>query len=176
MTVVSNEYANALFSLACESGCRDEVFESLKNAKEAIDKSDGFAGFVSSPSIPMEERIDVIKSAFSGKIHEYVLSALCLLCENKSFNIFNEFYSEFCDLYSKKANVSEAFVTSAVELSNIEISNLTEKLEALSGNKVEIKLNIDKSIIGGLIVNMDGNLYDGSIKSRIKSIKEVMNE
>lgn len=175
MTVKSNEYANALFSLSKENGCEKQVFESLETAKSVIEETDGFINFVSSPSISKDERTNVIKTAFAGKVHEYVLAVLCLLCENKSFDVFYEFYDEFVSMYSESTKISVASVVTAKELTDDEKAKLSEKLEKISGHSVRIETQIDPSILGGITVTMDGKLYDGSVKSRLKSIKEVMN-
>jgi len=175
MTITSNEYAIALFSLAKENGIEDEIFESLKIVKNVLDETDDLTVFLSSPAIPKSIRLETLNNAFEGKIHEYVLSALCILCENKNIDIFYEFYREFVSLYDSLCKVSIAYVSSPIELDEEEKQKLTEKLEKISGNKVMLKTKIDETLIGGLTVNMDGVSYDGSIKNRLKSIKEVMN-
>jgi len=175
MTVTSNEYAIALFSLAKEYDCENEIFSSLKTVKNVLDNTENLIDFLSSPAINKSERLDVLKKAFDGNVHEFVLSTLCLLCENKSLDIFSEFYNEFVSLYDSLCKISVANVSSPVELTREEEDKLIAKLEKISGNKVTLKTTIDKTLLGGITVDMDGISFDGSIKSRLKSIKEVMN-
>ncbi len=175
MTVVSNEYANALFSLCREENCIEEVFKSLKTVKDVFDNTEGIFDFLLSPSVALDERLAVIKNAFEGKIHKYAFSAVCVFIKNKSIYMFDEFYGEFASLSEQVQKISFAKVYSAVDLTKEETEKLSEKLEKICGNKVKMQIKTDKSLMGGITVEIDGKLYDGSIKSRLKSIKDVMN-
>ena len=51
---------------------------------------------------------------------------------------------------------------------------LTEKLEKLCGHGVVAEYETDKNVIGGLVVRMDDILIDGSVETKLKQIKEVI--
>lgn len=63
---------------------------------------------------------------------------------------------------------------SAVELTAEEKQKLTEKLEKLCGHGVVAEYETDKNVIGGLVVRMDDILIDGSVETKLKQIKEVI--
>ena len=72
--------------------------------------------------------------------------------------------------------LSSAHVVSAIELSNEEKTALIEKLEKLTGNTVAAEYEINESIIGGVIVNIDDKVIDGSIRHKLQEVKEVIGE
>ena len=78
--------------------------------------------------------------------------------------------------YRESTSKSDAFVTSAVELSEEQKAKLRNALIKRTGNKVYMHYKIDPKIMGGLIVEIDGIRYDGSLKHRFKEIKEVMEQ
>ena len=79
-------------------------------------------------------------------------------------------------MYDEICEVSNAKVTSAVELNETEKASLKEKLEKKSGHKIIIEYSVDKSIIGGLIVEMDGKIMDSSLRKHLKDVKDVISK
>ena len=174
MAQTIKEYAEALFCLAQEENKLKEISASLDTVSQILNDNPEYIDFVTSPNIKKDERIQAIENAFSDNIDEYVVSFLCLLCEKGRFENVHACIADFkafCDMDSR---ISVAQVTSAVELDEKEKSALKSKLEAVCGNSVIIECSIDPSIVGGLIVNIDGKIIDGSIKNKLHELKGVM--
>lgn len=174
MTEISRGYASALFELACEQDCRQEFLDALNLIQKSFSSFPEYVGILSSPNIPLAERTGLVSSAFSGKVPEYVLSFTELMIEKGHIGMFGECLKEYEKLYRALSELSEARVVSAEELTEDEKQRLLEKLEKISGHRVEASYETDKSLIGGLVVYMDGRVIDGSIRSRIKDVKEVI--
>ena len=66
-------------------------------------------------------------------------------------------------------------MSSAVALTEREKTELKEKLEKRLGRTIRLECAIDPSLLGGLLVQVDGRVIDGSLKHRLHEIKEVMN-
>ena len=98
-----------------------------------------------------------------------------LLCEKGRINCFLDAVEEYQNLLNVSKRVSNAIVTSAVALSDEEKEKLGQKLEAISNTTVKMEYVVDASLLGGVIVEIDGKVLDGSIKNRLRDIKEVMN-
>lgn len=81
---------------------------------------------------------------------------------------------EYDKLLRESEKRSTAFVTSAAELTEIQKSDLKNKLEKLSGNSVDMEFSVDTKLIGGIVVKMDDKLFDGSLKKRLQEIKEAI--
>ena len=168
------EYGAALFELALNEGCLQEISQSLGTVKEVFSNEPDIERFLLSPSITKEERIGSINEAFFGRVHEYVLSLLCIMTERGHIQSFFECFDEYDALYRESVKSSQATVYSAVELTESEKSRLCELLMKRSGSKVEIEYKIDPSLIGGIVVETQGKRFDGSIKHRLREIKEKM--
>ncbi len=176
MKQTSKEYAIALFRVARETHTEDEILKGLRFVKEVFEMTPDYYAFLTSPSISKNERLKSIDKAFGADTAEYVVSFVCLLCEHKAIDLLNECIEEYEWLYNQSQNLMHAVVTSAVELTDDEKQRLTAKLERISGHKVETQYNINSALLGGLTVEMDGYYLDGSLKNRLKTIKEVMDE
>lgn len=175
MTDISKEYGTALFMLACEEGKQKEYSEVLTCICSAIAESPEYIELLSSPSIPLRERLQVIDDAFSDMAPEYVVSYMKLLCEKGRITCFSESVEHYGQLLNASEHISNARVTSAVGLTDEEKRKLTEKLEAMNKGKVHAEYFVDADILGGLIVEVDGKILDGSLRQRLYDVKEVMN-
>ena len=176
MSDVSNEYAKALFMLATETGNGKEYKEALGIVLEAFEKNPVYPEFLSTFAIPLDERLNALETAFSDRIPRNVLSFVKLLCEKKHIGEFAQCVAEYNAMYDEICDISNAKVTSAVELKDDEKASLIEKLEKISGKKTFVEYTVDKSIIGGLIVEMDGKIMDSSLRKHLKDVKDVISK
>lgn len=175
MTEVIKEYAEALFILAAEENNEQKYMDALNVALKAFEEEPDYIEFLSAPGIPVGERIGSIEGVFGENLPTNVVSLLQLLCEKGRISSFKSCVKEYHSLLMAKINTTSAFVTSAVELTEDEKTALIRKLEKISGNTVELHLSIDESLLGGLIVEMNGTVMDGSLRQRLREVKEVMN-
>lgn len=175
MTEISKEYGTALFMLACEEGKQRCYADALEHIRQAFLENPLYAEMLASPGIPLRERLDAIDAAFADAVPEHVLSYLKLLCEKGRISCFVESVGEYRALLDASERVSNAKVISAVELTDAEKQKLISKLEQINRGKVHAEYAVDETLMGGLIVEMDGKIMDGSLRHRLYDVKEVMN-
>lgn len=175
MTEIAKEYATALFMLACEENAKKEFANGLQTLKNAFVSEPEYLEFLSSPSVPLGERLTAVNNAFFEKVPEHILSFLLLLCEKGRISCFLEAVEEFNNLLQASERISKAKVTSAVEMSDQEKQKLKIKLESTLNCDVIIEYFVDETILGGLIVEVDGKIMDGSLRQRLREVREVMN-
>ena len=105
---------------------------------------------------------------------EHVLSFLQLLCEKGRIDCFREAAEAYFALYEASLRILDARVTSAVPRADSEKKALTESLEKKHGGTVHAEYFVDGALLGGVIVEVDGRIYDGSLRRRLRDAKEVM--
>jgi len=176
MTEMSKEYGTALFALAKEHGKENEYAISLECISEVFSGSPEYMDFLASPSIPMEERISALEEAFSGAVEDNVLSFIQLLCEKGRIRSFVGAVEEYKNLLDASNSVSVAHVISAVELTEEEKEKLKDKLQIKMGNSIVLECSVDQSLMGGLVVEIDGKIIDGSLKHRLHEVKDVISK
>lgn len=174
MKEISKQYAEAIFALACEGGQEDSVMEALKVALELFEQNPSFMELLSSPAVPLTERCAVIEQTFSAHLPEVVTSLLGLMCEKGRIGGFADCVEEYERLLDIRHSVVEARVTSALPLTEEQKAALKQKLENKCGGSVELLCEVDEDIMGGLIVEMQGTVIDGSLRQRLRDVKEVM--
>ena len=174
MSDIAGEYAKALFMLALENNSREKYKNALELVSDAFNENPKYIDFLSCFSIPLEERLNALEVAFGKAVPREVLSFLKILCEKKHITEFSECADKFYAMNSDMDKIVNATVTSAVELKEDEKQKLKEKLEKTSGHKVVMEYIVDDSILGGLIVEIDGKIIDTSLKKHLKEVKDVI--
>ena len=175
MTEIAKEYGTALFMLACEENEKMGYADALMMIKDTFLEYPQYIELLSSPSISLNERLSVIDKAFSDTVPQHVLYYLKLLCEKGRIAYFLESVEEYKALLDASEHISNARITSAVELTESEKQKLINKLELINKGRVAAEYFVDPTLLGGLIVEVDGKIMDGSLRHRLQEVKEVMN-
>ena len=176
MKEISKQYAEAIFARACECGREEPVLHELELVQKAFVDSPEYMEFLISPSIPRDERVASLGGVFATRVCEHVLSLLQLMCEKGRIGSFSECVAEYKTLFHWRRSLVTASVTSAVELTEDQKRALIEKLEKMSARQVQLTCRVDPTLLGGLIVEMDGKIMDGSLRYRLRDVKEVMSQ
>lgn len=174
MTEAAKEYAAALFLLARESGKETAFADGLTAAKAQFDENPAYIAMLASPVIPKPERVNAIKAAFSDAVPDEVLVFIQLLCQNGHIRSFHACYDAYMDAYRDMQKVSVAHVTSAAPLTEEEKAQLIKQLCDRTGHTVRAEYAVDTAILGGIKVEIDGTVLDGSLKHRLRELKEVI--
>lgn len=176
MTAISKDYAVALFAIACEENTTRELWEALERANAAFTETPALLSMLDAPSLSQAERLAVLDSIFGELLPSRVLSLLKLLAEKRRVSLFSDIRREYRTLLDAKESLTTAHVISAVRLTDAEKDALCRKLQSISGNTVTLDCRIDPDILGGLVVEMNGQVIDGSLRHRLDEIKDVMNQ
>ena len=173
---LNKAYASALFSLAEETGKASEISEGIQTLLAVFEENPEYAVLLSSPSVSKTERTALVHRAFDGRLPEDLISFLLLLCTGGHLKELSACAEEYDALYQASLRVAVAEVCSAVELTEEQKKKLQNRLETLSGKQVILSCTVDSSLMGGLTVNLDGTVYDGSLRRRMDEIKKVMEQ
>lgn len=176
MTQQSKDYAEALYALAAESAQQAAFLRALESLTDALFAEPAYPELLSNPAIPTKERIQALDEALPAETPTYVRSFLQLLCAQGRIRCLPECVSAYRQLYETATGRSTARVTSAVPLSPAQQERLCERLAALSGRTVQLDCTVDESLLAGITVELDGKVLDGSLKHRLREVKEVMQQ
>ncbi|MEN6372200.1 MAG: F0F1 ATP synthase subunit delta [Armatimonadota bacterium] len=169
---IVRRYASALFASAQAENVVDLVESDLGLITYSFESIPSLEEAVVSPLIPAAKKREVITSIFKEKIHETTLFYLYLLIDNRREEVIKSTEAEYIRLANEARGIIAAQVTSAVELTKDETIRLKEKLSAYTGKHVDIKADVDPSIIGGLVVRIGDTVMDGSIAGHLERLKE----
>ncbi len=176
MSTISKEYAEALFTIALEEDCIDEIYSSLNMMNELFSENPEYIEFLSAPSIPKAERSSKLEECFSGKVPDTLVYYVSVMVKRGDIRAISESVGEYGNLCFAVKSVSSAIAISAVPLSEPERVRLIQKLENLCGHKVQLQYKVDPSLLGGIVVEIDGRIIDGSLRHRMRELKGIISE
>ncbi|MBQ9743707.1 MAG: ATP synthase F1 subunit delta [Clostridia bacterium] len=171
---IVKEYSRALFMLACEEGKEKEYLDCLNTAKDLFTKNPEYILLLSSPNISKEERLLAIDRAFGSRMCENVVSFIKLLCERDRIGGFGTCVEDYTRLYNEKCRIRVVTVTSSVKLTEAECEKIRKMLEKKYSVGVNLILKVDPSILGGIIIEAEDTVIDGSLKSKLRNVKDVI--
>lgn len=174
MTEIIREYAEALYAIAREEKAEIEYGRALKMLSDAFENNQEYMDFLICPGIPLSERTQAIESAFTGKVPEYVVVFLQLLCEKGRIKFFSRCVEEYSKLVDASKNIATARVTSAVALTQPEKDGIRNKLEKMMKKQIILECVVDTSILGGVVIEAEGRIIDGSLRKSLQEVKEVI--
>ena len=173
MTETYKAYAEALFALAAEDGRERSFLAFLEEISGLLNGDCDLFNFLSAPNIPFDAR-EKLLSQIIGDMPEHIFSYTALLCKKGLLRSFDSCLQEYRLLLFARESVVMAKVISAVPLSEHEKQALVSKLEKTSKKKVVLSYEVDSSVIGGVLIEMDGKRIDGTLRHRLAELKGVM--
>ena len=154
-----------------------EVDENSSAFLNLIINNREFKNFIKDPTVSQEVVINIIDK-ISTKFNLQILfkNFLHFLIIKKRFFYIEQILKSFNEICSEKKGELKAEIKSAKELSRDEINKITEELSSNFKSKIKLNYNHDKTLIGGLVVQVGSIMIDTSIKSKLQKIENKMIE
>jgi F-type H+-transporting ATPase subunit delta len=101
-----------------------------------------------------------------------VSKLLILLADRDRLSLLDDIAASYHDLLADRQNVVRAEVTSAEPLSTDRLQAIEQRLATMTGKRVSMTAKVDKGIIGGVVARVGSTVYDASIATQLKKIRE----
>ena len=164
---VARNYAETLLSLARTSGDTAEWGAMLRSVANAISTDITLQRFLESPRIPAEHKIAMLKRALGDKVPRLFMSYIVRLVQNRRQSLIPTIADEYDTLLDASNGIVHARVTVARETSDDEKNVIATRLSAAMGRNVIPHLQVDPSILGGVVVRVGDTVMDGSVRRRL---------
>lgn len=176
---VENVYSLALFELCCEENILTEVFEELEEIELIVfenEENREFAKLLSTPAVSAEDKKQALSAVFGGKINERTFDFLKLLCDKGRMAKFPDICKSFREKYNEQMNILEVTAVTARPLNGRLREKLVLKLEKISGKSIVLKENVDKSVVGGILLRYGRTEIDSTVKSRLETLRKQIDD
>ena len=173
----ANRYSLALYELASESNSLSKIEENSHAILKLISRNKDFNNFIKDPTISRDSLNQVIKKiSDSFSLEVLFKNFLSFLITKRRFFYIQQILKNFNEICSEKRGEIKAEIKSAKNLTQDEISKITQELT--NNFKSEIKLNYthDQSLIGGLVIQIGSTMIDTSIKKKLQQLETRMIE
>lgn len=173
-TVVAKRYAKALFQLALGQGLVAQTEDQLKLIVAVVESDAQIRAFLTAPNITLGTKIETLNNAFSGKASLIVLNTISLLLERGREGSLAAVLAAYLEVAGESLGRADAYVTSAMPLSESEQQKLADKFGALLGKTVRVTNTVNKDLLGGITVRIGDTLYDGSLRTKLDRLEKSL--
>ena len=174
---VSGRYATALFELARDEKSIDAVKADLDRFAAMLAESDDLKRLVRSPVFAADAQAKALGAVLDkAEISGVAANFLKVLTANRRLFAVSDVIRAFNALVAKFRGEATADVTVADALSEKNLDALKVALKSVTGKDVTLNVNVDPSIIGGLVLKLGSRMVDSSLRTKLNSIKHAMKE
>ena len=162
---------SALLAAAEKSGGLDEVEDELFRFGRILDREPRLAGLLADDSTPLEGRVELLDGLLAGKVSRatgVLLRQSVRLPRGQHLDIIAE---ELAELTAARRERSVARITTPVRLTTRQEDRLRDTLGRLYGRAMSLQVDLDPSLLGGLVVRVGGEVIDGSVATRLEAAR-----
>jgi F-type H+-transporting ATPase subunit delta len=169
---LSRRYSRAIFQLAQEHGEEEQVGGEIRQFHEAYSGTE-LQQVLTNPGFALGARKRILTEVTQG-IELSILTShfVALLLERDRLGHLPGIVSCYRRLLNAAKGRVEAKVVSAGPLEPAMINALCERLRGISGKDVVLQQETDPSLIGGLLIELEGRVYDGSVHTQLEKMKQ----
>ena len=169
---LSRRYTKALFQLAREAGQEEKIGQEVEQFFAAYNGSE-LQQVLTNPAFSVEVRKKVLtRIAQSQQLSPPTTRFLSLLLDRDRLAHLAGIVSCYRRLLNETKGRIEAKVVSASALEPASVEQLRERLRGMSGKEILLQEEVDPGLLGGLLIELAGTVYDGSIRTQLEKMKQ----
>jgi len=169
----SHAYAGALLAVARSEGSLGEVEDELFRFARLLETNDELRTTLTDAQLPVSRRQQIVEDLLGGRANPTTTALVSMVVGTGRSRDLPAIIDELVKLSAAEGNREVAEVRSAVALTDDQKQRLSAALEAKTGKKVELKVIIDPTVLGGLVAQVGDTVIDGSVKARLQQLKSA---
>lgn len=172
--LVSKRYATALFELAVESNTVDTLMNDVSTVLNALESNIELFEIIKHPQVTYEEKSKLINNIFGDGIDQNLLGLFDLILKKNREAELIEILQVFLVKAKDAEGIVDAVVTTAIPLTEQQIQQIQLKLSKNMNKRIKVITNVDETLLGGMVIEADGKLFDTSIKKDLEQLKKQL--
>jgi F-type H+-transporting ATPase subunit delta len=167
-------YARALLDVATnESADLDNIATELDDFIRFLKAQAALDRVLLNPAVPAaRKRAAVVEMMKLARLSPVVSKLLVLLADRDRLGLLNELAAAYHGMLADRQQVVRAEVTSAEPLSRQRVDAIEKRLATMTGRRVVMTTKVDETIIGGVVARVGSTVYDASLETQLKKIRE----
>lgn len=174
MTDIVNVYGQAIYDLAKDESLTEEILKQMTVLNEGFSAEPAFLQLLCAPSVPKQERCQVLDDSLRGQVHPYVLNFLKILTEKGYMRHFSGCCKLFEQQYNKDNGILPVTAVTKLPLSEELRRKLVDKLSGLTGKTIALECRVDPECLGGVRLELDGMQVDGTVRHRLDEMRKLL--
>jgi F-type H+-transporting ATPase subunit delta len=175
INAISRRYAKALVAIGSDQDKVEEYGEELARIGSIFSDQQTLRLLMDSPTVSLEKKAAILSDLVGHlKVSTGVGNFLGLLLNKDRLRYLPQIEADYRRFADERSGVLRARITSALELSAEQREAIKSRLEAGTKKRVELRVEVDPSLIGGVQVEIGGRVFDGSLKAQLNRIEDTL--
>ena len=170
---IARPYAQAVFRLAREGKALTAWSDRLQRLA-AIAQDPEMAKVVGNPKFSAGQVAELFVSLTGESGNKELTSFIGILAENERLGVLTQIQEIYEQLKSADEGVKEAIVTSAYPLDDAQLKNLMSQLESHFDSKLQPRVEVDATLIGGIKVAVGDQVLDASVRGKLDAMATAL--
>lgn len=158
--------AKSIFEIARRLNIVDKIYNELSKCCELF-QDEAIKEYFIDKSVPKKNKIEIIENKLKPVFSKEAYVFISILMEHEVIDILPDivkFYKEICDEYN---NIIRVRIIAAYDINNETTEDIIKTVKCFSNKEIVYSVEIDKNIVGGIIIHIDSKVYDYSIKNQM---------
>jgi len=174
-SAVGKRYATALYDLAEEKKATAEIGRNLTDLAAAWETSEDLRNVFRNPQFGAEAKRNVVKALTERlKCHATIKNTMLMLADRGRLEHLGDIAESFERLAERRSGRIRAEVVTANKLPESYYTKLAATLKKATGKEVVLIRREDASLIGGVVTTVNGKVFDGSLKNRLRGLRSQL--
>ena len=174
LATIAPPYAEALFKASSVPGVDLNSTVAWVEELAAIAANPQLRQLADSPKVTVEQVLDVITGVARSALPDAARNFLRVIIENGRLDALPEVAVQFRAIVNRLNGSSDAVVVSAFPIEEAALNDISTALEKRFGRKLNLSVEIDASLIGGVRVVVGDEVLDTSVKARLEQMKAAL--
>jgi F-type H+-transporting ATPase subunit delta len=167
----ARRYARALLDVALQKGDPAPLRKELEAVASAFEAHPELRAALTHPALSVDKKKALVAAVFKSDA-ELIARLLALLAGADRFELLPAIAASYAALLNAQKNVAAAEAVSAVPLADEQRAALEAALKKATGMGIELKTSVDRALLGGVLVKIGGRHFDGSVRGRLRALRE----
>lgn len=172
--LVSKRYALALFEAAEDLGKINDFNDELDFLRTILEDEKDLLVLLCHPRIKKNEKKDLINRIFRDKLSLELVNLMYILIDKRRESNILDIIEKYKELYNEHENIVKVVAKTAVPMEDKSQNKLAEVLGNKLNKTVKLTNEVDKSVIGGVLLKVESKIIDGTLKGQLDSISKVI--
>ena len=171
--VVFNRYAVALVELAKEQNKEVEYRKEVKIIKNILKDNRDFSFALTDVNKDLNDKFNLIDKVFNSCKEDIKTFMKVIVQNGRAFYLY-EIFKETLYRFDDALNIEEGTIYITKDMKEDEIEKVKKAIEKKTGYTLELDVVNDDSLLGGFVVKIKDNVYDASVKTKLKNLKSSL--
>ena len=172
--IIARRYAQAFKEEADSLGITEKVDADVALVRASLVESRELRQVFESPVVSREKKSAIVKALFQERVDPTTLRFLLLMIAKRREDIFSQVGQAYAELRDEQLGIVDVSVRIARPMDETEEKELQRSIENMIGKRARLNIQMDSSLLGGLVVRVGDTLYDGSVSNQLKSLREKL--